>query len=58
MQKKANKHYKPKPTVVVYLNLDKEEIKESDVVALLEAKGSDTRQRSKKIFILWRDKLL
>jgi hypothetical protein len=36
IQKKARKRYNPKPTLVVYLNLDKQEIEESDVVAALE----------------------
>ena len=36
IQQKARKRYNPRPTLVVWLNLDKQEIEESDVVAVLE----------------------
>lgn len=58
IQKKARKRYIPKLTFVVWLNLDKQEIEESDVVAVFE----DTRRKYagsfEKIFILWRGKVL
>lgn len=58
IQKKAAKRYKPKPTVVIYLNLDKEEIKESDVVAVLNNEKKRHAAMFADVFILWRDKLL
>lgn len=58
IQKKADKRYKPKPTVVVYLNLDKEEIKESDVVAVLDNEKKRHAAVFEDVFILWRNKLL
>lgn len=58
IKKKARKRYKPKPTLVVWLNLDKHEIEESDVVAVL----NDTRKRHsasfENIYVLWRQKVL
>jgi hypothetical protein len=36
IQKKARKRYKPKPTLVVWLNLDKKDIKEDDVLSVFE----------------------
>ena len=58
IHKKARKLYKPKPTLVVWLNLDKQEIEESDVVAVLENARSKYAGSFQKIFILWRGKVL
>jgi len=58
IQKKARKHYNPKPTLVVWLNLDKQEIEESDVVAVLENTRRKYAGSFEKIFILWRGKVL
>lgn len=58
IQKKARKRYNPKPTLVVWLNLDKQEIEESDVVAVLENTRSKYAGSFGKIFILWRGKVL
>jgi hypothetical protein len=58
IQQKARKGYNPKPTLVVWLNLDKQEIKESDVVAVLEDARTKYAGSFKKIFILWRGKVL
>ena len=58
IQKKARKRYNPKPTLVVWLNLDKQEIEESDVVAVLENTRSKYAGSFEKIFILWRGKVL
>jgi hypothetical protein len=58
IQKKARKRYNPKPTLVVYLNLDKQEIEESDVVAVLEDTRRKHAESFEKIFILWRGKVL
>jgi hypothetical protein len=58
IQKKARKRYNPKPTLVAYLNLDKEEIDESDVVAALESIRKKYAESFEKIFILWREKVL
>ena len=58
IQKKARKRYNPKPTLVVWLNLDKQEIEESDVVAVLETTRSKYAGSFEKIFILWRGKVL
>lgn len=58
IQKKARKGYNPKPTLVVWLNLDKQEIEESEVVAVLEDIGNKHAASFEKIFILWRGKVL
>jgi hypothetical protein len=58
IQKKARKRYNPKPTLVVWLNLDKQEIEESDVVAVLENTRSKYAGSFEKSFILWRGKVL
>jgi hypothetical protein len=58
IQKKARKRYKPKPTLVVWLNLDKQEIEEGDVVAVLEKTRSKYRESFEKIYLLWRGKVL
>ena len=58
IQKKARKRYNPKPTLVVWLNLDKQEIEESDVVAVLESTRSKYAGSFEKIFMLWRGKVL
>ena len=58
IQKKAHKRYNPKPTLVVWLNLDKQEIKESDVLAVLENIRSKYAGSFEKIFVLWRGKVL
>jgi hypothetical protein len=58
IQKKASKRYNPKPTLVVWLNLDKREIKESDVVAVLENTRSKYAGSFEKVFLLWRGKVL
>lgn len=58
IQKKARKRYNPKPTLVVWLNLDKQEFDESDVVAVLEATRSKYAGSFENIFILWRGKVL
>jgi hypothetical protein len=58
IQKKARKRYNPKPTLVVWLNLDKQEIEESDVVAVLENTRSKYAGSFEKIFVLWRGKVL
>jgi hypothetical protein len=58
IQKKARKRYTPKPTLAVWLNLDKQEIEESDVVAVLENTRSKYAGSFEKIFILWRGKVL
>jgi len=58
IQKNARKRYNPKPTLVVWLNLDKQEIEESDVVAVLENTRSKYAGSFGKIFILWRGKVL
>ena len=56
-QKKARERYKPKPTLVVWLNLDKQVIEESDVVAVLESTRSKYAGSFEKIFMLWRGKV-
>jgi hypothetical protein len=48
IQLKARKRYNPKPTLVVWLNLDKQEIEESDVVAALQDTRRNTRDHSKR----------
>lgn len=58
IQKKASKRYSPKPTLVVWLNLDKEEIEEADVVAALEDIRIKYAGSFEKLFILWRGKVL
>ena len=58
IQKKARKRYHPKPTLVVYLNLDKTEIEESGVVATLEETRRKHAGSFEEIFILWRGKVL
>jgi hypothetical protein len=58
IQKKANKCYKPKPTLVVWLNLDKQEIKEEDVVSVLDDARSRHAASFENIFLLWRQKVL
>jgi hypothetical protein len=58
IQKKARKLYKPKPTLVVWLNLDKENIEENDVVAILEKARIKYAASFENIFILWREKVL
>ena len=58
IQKKARKRYNPKPTLVVWLNLDKLEIEESDVVAVLENTRNKYAGSFEKIFVLWRGKVL
>ena len=58
IQKKADKRYRPKPTVVVYLNLDKEQIKESDVETVLANERKKHAAVFEGVFVLWRDKLL
>ena len=58
IQSKSKKRYKPKPTLVVWLNLDKEGIKEDDVVSLLANLRSQHAASFEKIFILWRGKVL
>jgi hypothetical protein len=57
IQKKARKLYDPKPTLVVYLNLDKDEIEESDVLATVEDKRTKYADSFENIFILWRGKV-
>ena len=58
IQKKARKRYKPKPTLVVYLNLDKQEIKEGDVVSTLDNARRQNAASFENIFLLWRGKVL
>lgn len=58
IQSKAKKRYKPRPTLVVWLNLDKEEIREDDVVSLLANLRSQHAASFENIFILWRGKVL
>jgi hypothetical protein len=57
IQKKSRKRYKPKPTLVVYLNLDKQEIQESDVVSTLDDARSKRAASFENIYILWREKV-
>jgi hypothetical protein len=57
IQKKARKRYKPKPTLVVLLNLDKKEIKE-DVLSVLDNTRSQHATSFENIFLLWRQKLI
>jgi hypothetical protein len=58
IQKKTRKRYKPKPTLVVWVNLDKQEIQESDVVSVLnDSRGRHTAS-FENIFLLWRQKVL
>jgi hypothetical protein len=58
IQKKARKRYKPKPTLVVWLNLDKKEIKEDDVLSVLDNTRSQHAASFENIFPLWRQKLI
>ena len=58
IQKKSRKRYKPKPTLVVWLNLDKQEIQESDVVSVLDDTRSKHAKSFEKIYVLWRQKVL
>jgi hypothetical protein len=58
IQNKGNKRYNPKPTLVVWLNLDKQEIKEDDVVSILDRARSRHAASFENIFILWRQKVL
>jgi hypothetical protein len=55
--KKARKRYNPKPTLVVWLNLDKQEIKEEDVVSVLDSARSRHAASFENIFLLWREKV-
>ena len=55
--KKARKHYNPKPTLVVWLNLDKVEIKERDVLAALDCIRSQHAASFQNIYLLWRERL-
>jgi hypothetical protein len=57
IQKKARKRYKPKPTLVVYLNIDKQEIQESDVVSTLDNARRKHGASFENIYILWREKV-
>ena len=58
MQQKTRKRYHPKTTLVVWLNLDKQEIEESDVVAVLDTTRTKYAGSFEKIFVLWRGKVL
>jgi hypothetical protein len=58
IQRKARKRYNPKPTLVVWLNLDKQEIEEDDVVSVLDNARSRHAASFENIFILWRQKVL
>jgi hypothetical protein len=58
IQKKARKRYKPKPTLVVWLNLDKQEINEEDVVSVLGSTRAQHAASFENIFLLWRGKVL
>ena len=58
IQQKARKRYNPKPTLVVWLNLDKQEVEESDVVAVLEQTRRKYAGSFEKIFMLWRGTVL
>ncbi len=57
IQKKAGKHYKPKPTLVIYLNLDKEEIKENEIVSMLDEARNRHKASFQNIYLLWREKV-
>jgi hypothetical protein len=57
INKKARKHYRPKPTLVVWLNLDKKEIEEDDVLSALNDIRSQHAASFENIFLLWRQKL-
>lgn len=58
IQKKVDKNYNSKPTLVVYLNLDKQEIEEADVVAVLDKEREKHAGSFGNIFLLWRGKVL
>jgi hypothetical protein len=58
IQKKADKRYRPKPTLVVWLNLDKAEIKEDDIKSVLDDARSRHAASFEHIYLLWREKVL
>jgi hypothetical protein len=58
IQKKTRKRYKPRPTLVVWLNLDKQEVQESDVVSVLNGSRGRHAASFENIFLLWRQKVL
>jgi hypothetical protein len=55
--KKVNKHYDPKPTLVVYLNLDEYGIRQKETLTIIEEAKRRHASSFEGIHVLWRGKL-
>jgi hypothetical protein len=58
IQKKVNKHYRPKPTLVVYLNLVDSGTPESEMLTIIEDAKHRHASSFKGIYVLWNGKLI
>jgi hypothetical protein len=55
--KKVNKHYDPKPTLVVYLNLDEYGIRQKEILTIIEEAKRRHASSFEGIHVLWKGKL-
>jgi len=58
IQAKANKHYQPKPTLVVYLNLGASETRQNEVETAFDEVRQKHSTSFEPIHILWQGRLL
>ena len=56
--KKVNKHYRPKPTLVVYLNLVDSGTTESEIRTIIDGAKGRHASSFEGIYVLWNEKLM